>query len=81
VPLLFAASLVYVIAAAIECDQNSCTGNRGYAIVVGVVSLFITLCLVVVRVIKQAAMVDKLHKFISVFLFIWWGVGAAVGTL
>ncbi|KAG5185433.1 hypothetical protein JKP88DRAFT_236875 [Tribonema minus] len=80
VPLLFAASLVYVIAASIQCTHHTCTGSRGYAIVVGVVSLFITTLLIVIRAIKQAAMVDKMHKFISLFLFVWWGVGAAVGT-
>ncbi|KAG5177323.1 hypothetical protein JKP88DRAFT_226625 [Tribonema minus] len=81
VPLLFAASLVYVIASSINCDnKNSCKGTDAYAVSVGMVSLGITSLLIGLRVVSKEDMLEGKHKFLATFLFLWWGVGAAVGT-
>lgn len=80
--LLLAASIFYLTAAGIVCDdngrQNSCTSAEAYAVAVGAVSLFVVLALLVLDIVKGVK--DIIHQISSVFLFIWWLIGACYGT-
>lgn len=80
IPLVFGASLIYVIAASIVCDDNNCRSYYGYAVAVGVVSLIITLLMLILRFTKRDSMAEKAHRFVSLFLCLWWLIGAAIGT-
>jgi hypothetical protein len=81
VPMIFAASVIYMIAASIACDNlNYCKNEWGYAVAVGVVSIIITGFLLLLRITKRTEILGRGHPIVSLFLFLWWGVGAGVGT-
>lgn len=74
--ILAITSLFYIIASAIRCgDGPECTGYEIYAIVVGVVGVFLVVGMFILSRKKS-----DLCKYISVFAVVWWGVGTAVGT-
>jgi hypothetical protein len=79
--MIFAASIIYLIASAIACDNaNYCKNEYGFAVAVAVVSLIISGLLLVLRLVKREALLEKFNPIISLFLFLWWIVGASVGT-
>jgi len=71
---LLACSVIELIAAIKPCSDSSCEGQEAFAIALGTVSLFFCAVLLFVRD------VQNMTKFVSIFLAVWWLVGAGVCT-
>lgn len=76
--LLFVASIFYTTASGIACDRNTCTSNEAYAVSVGVISLVFTMALLAGSLMMDIPVL--VHRIAGVFLFLWWLIGACVGT-
>mmetsp|Transcript_2429 Transcript_2429/g.3547 ORF Transcript_2429/g.3547 Transcript_2429/m.3547 type:complete len:151 (-) Transcript_2429:70-522(-) len=80
IPLLLFSSIIYVVASATICIDYSCKNEQGYALIVGAVSLIIVAVLFFEKIMSKSNRLGPAHKYISVFLSIWWLFGAAFGT-
>jgi len=78
---ILVASCIELAQAAENCqtDGNKCDDEDGYAVAVGVISLFVCLCYLALLYFQPAAIVGY-SQYISIFLVLWWGVGTVVLT-
>jgi len=76
--LLFVASVFYTTAAGIACDTFTCTSYEGYAVAVGAVSLIFSMALLAGCFMMDIPVI--VHRIAGVFFFLWWLIGACVGT-
>jgi len=83
VALIFAASLIVLISAARSCyGVENCEhddGSINYAIAVGTVSMIISGLLMLATKYKPALVTNYSH-YASIFLLLWWGIGASFMT-
>lgn len=83
VALIFAASLIVLISAARACEGvNNCSHDNGlvnYAITVGVVSMLLSGILILAAKYQPALATNYAH-YVSIFLLLWWGLGASIMT-
>jgi len=83
VALIFAASLIVLISAARACEGvNNCSKDDGlvnYAIAVGVVSMILSGILILASKYQPALATNYAH-YVSIFLLLWWGLGASIMT-
>jgi len=83
VALIFAASLIVLISAARSCyGVENCEHDDGsidYALAVGVVSMIISGLLMVATKYKPGLVTNYSH-YASIFLLLWWGIGASFMT-
>jgi hypothetical protein len=76
IAVLFGASLVVLLQAAIWCDN--CEGKEAYTVAVGAVSGIITLIYLMMA--RYNRLPSNGRFVLAVFMFIWWTIGAGVLT-
>ncbi len=81
--LLTASSIVYLISAIDECAEkkNDCSNERAWAVVFALVGLVVILTVMIARMVSGPDAFVNVEGGISLFLFLWWLVGACLGTL
>ncbi len=74
---------MYLISAIDVCNEKhvKCTKENAWAIVFSAVGLFVIATVLVVRVFAGPDTGVHVEGGISIFLFLWWLIGACVGTL
>lgn len=75
--VVVAGSTVELVAAALGC-RSGCAGYSAYAVAVGAASLF--LCFLLIILPKTSLKGNRAMLALSVFLFLWWFVGAVILT-
>jgi len=78
---ILVASCVELAQASQNCteESNDCKDEDGFAVAVGVVSLFMCICYLICLKIKRD-FIAKITQYLSLFLLIWWSVGVIVLT-
>ncbi|CAM9282524.1 unnamed protein product [Ascophyllum nodosum] len=77
-PVIFVSSLLYTISA--FDAQSGGDGTKAWAIIVGIVSTFLAGVLALMQAKGKGDVVRKFQKIIAPFFFIWWAIGAGIGT-
>ncbi len=79
--LLTASSLIYLISAIDVCADVNCNHERAWAVVFALVGLVVILTVMIARLVSGPDAFVGVEGGISLFLFLWWLVGACIGTL
>eukprot|EP00904_Undaria_pinnatifida_P000645 jgi/Undpi1/10581/HiC_scaffold_29.g13031.m1 len=70
---------LYTISA-FDADGDSGDGTKGWAISCGIISTAISGALAFLQAKGKGDLVQKHQKFITLFFFLWWTLGAGIGT-
>ncbi|CAN0223538.1 unnamed protein product [Ectocarpus sp. 12 AP-2014] len=78
-PVLFVASVLYTISA-FDAEGGDGNGTKAWAIFCGLISSFVSGILAFLQARGKGDMIHKFQKFIALFFFLWWTLGAGIGT-
>ncbi|CAN0269650.1 unnamed protein product [Ectocarpus sp. 13 AM-2016] len=74
-PVLFVASVLYTISA-FDAEGGDGNGTKAWAIFCGLISSFVSGILAFLQARGKGDMIHKFQKFIALFFFLWWTLGA-----
>ncbi|CAN0562032.1 unnamed protein product, partial [Ectocarpus sp. 12 AP-2014] len=70
---------LYTISA-FDAEGGDGNGTKAWAIFCGLISSFVSGILAFLQARGKGDMIHKFQKFIALFFFLWWTLGAGIGT-